>query len=102
MRLHLPLLMVCLTIFGYSYSQTTPVKGKVTDQQNKPMQGVSIVVKGTRTGTTTNEDGSFSLNVHAADKVNLVVSFTGYTTREVGATGGQDINITLSPSANNL
>jgi len=39
--------MVLLTIFGYSYSQTTPLKGKVTDQQNKPMQGVSIVVKGT-------------------------------------------------------
>ncbi|MBN9381130.1 MAG: SusC/RagA family TonB-linked outer membrane protein [Chitinophagaceae bacterium] len=103
MRFHLPWLMVFLAICGYSYSQTTPLKGKVTDQQNKPMQGVSVVVKGTRTGTTTREDGSFLLNIsQSVSRPVLVFSYAGYAVREVEATGGGDVNVSLSPSSANL
>jgi TonB-linked SusC/RagA family outer membrane protein len=95
--------MAFLAIFGYSYGQTISLKGKVTDQQSKPMQQVSVVVKGTRIGTMTKEDGSFSLNVSSsASRVTLLISFTGYAPREVEATAGQEVNVMLSPSNNNL
>src|SRR5690606_21482999 len=58
------------------------VKDVVVNEKGEPMIGVNILAKGTITGTTTDTNGEFSLNV--ADNVNiLVVSFIGYATQEV-------------------
>ena len=52
------------------------VRGMVTDSHGEPIPGASIIVKGTRTGTSTNIEGEFTLDVKN-DKVTLEVSFIG-------------------------
>jgi hypothetical protein len=57
-------------------AQTSTVTGKVTDSKNAPLEGVSVTIKGTTRGTTTNAAGSFSLSnvpLNAA----LIFSYTG-------------------------
>ena len=58
------------------------VSGKVSDENNQPLPGVSVVIKGTQTGTTTNADGTFQINVES-DNAILVLSFVGYVTKEL-------------------
>ncbi|WP_439582650.1 TonB-dependent receptor [Dyadobacter bucti] len=60
------------------------LSGKVLDEQGLGLPGVSVVLKGTQTGTTTNVEGEFQLNLpdNAQAQV-LVFSFVGYTTQEV-------------------
>src|SRR5665647_598641 len=62
--------------------QMKKVSGKVTDQSGAPIPGVSIVVKGTTTGITSDNNGKYNLNVPADTKI-LVFSFVGMKTQEV-------------------
>lgn len=102
MRFCLTLLMVTVTIFTQAYGQTLNIKGIVTDDNKKPMNGVSIMIKGTATGVATKSDGSFSLNVNSAEDLVLVASHSGYIRREIPVTGAAIIQIVLSPIAQNM
>ena len=67
-------------LFGsFIYAQT--VTGTVSDNSG-PVPGVNIIVKGTTTGTQTDFDGNYSLDVKSSDAV-LVFSFIGYKTQEI-------------------
>lgn len=74
--------------------QQIVVSGKVTDTKGEPLPGVSIVEKGTTNGTITGVDGSYTIDVKAADEV-LVFSFIGFENQEVNIAGRREINITL-------
>ena len=75
-KLLLWLVLMIVTVTASAQERT--VTGKVTDQQTGlPMPGVSIKVKGTTTGTTTNTDGQFTLKVPSAESI-LVFSNVGY------------------------
>lgn len=76
-----------------------PVSGKVVDEKGLPVPGVSVTIKGTKTGTVTDSNGAFSLNV--APGTVLVISAVGFDTQEVPAKEGA-MNIALVPSNNNL
>ncbi|MEJ7736915.1 MAG: SusC/RagA family TonB-linked outer membrane protein [Chitinophagaceae bacterium] len=67
------------------------VRGTVSNEAGKPMQGVSILVKGTNKGTSTKADGSFTINANAGDM--LEFTFVGYQKREV--TVGQNNNLSV-------
>ena len=54
-------LLICLP-FSLAQAQTVKVTGKVTDNLNEPMIGVSIVEKGTTNGCITDIDGNFSVS----------------------------------------
>jgi TonB-linked SusC/RagA family outer membrane protein len=71
----------------------TLVQGKVTDDKDLPIQGVSIVVKGTSTGTQTDNNGSFSIKAVAGNS--LIASFVGYVTREAVIRAGAPMVIVL-------
>ena len=58
------------------------VKGTVTDTKSSPLPGVSIIVKGTLTGTVTDINGKYSLTVPEGYN-DLVFSFVGMLTQEV-------------------
>lgn len=62
--------------------QKKALKGTVTDTKGSPLPGVSVVVKGTTVGITTNVDGSFNLMV-PTDSKTLVLSFVGMITQEI-------------------
>lgn len=59
------------------------VTGVVRDKKGAPLEGVSVTVKGTKTGTTTNAEGRFRLSVPTAKNVELVFSFVGYAPQTV-------------------
>lgn len=58
------------------------VKGKVVDEQGKPMPGVTVRIKGTQMGTSTNVDGYFELPIPEG-KYSLIFSFIGFRNREL-------------------
>lgn len=74
----------------------TRVRGTVKDSHGEPIPGASILVKGARTGTSTNLDGEFTLDVKD-DKVTLEISFIGMKkqTVHVDATRKKMLEITL-------
>jgi TonB-linked SusC/RagA family outer membrane protein len=97
------LVLHCLFfLLGEAQAQNAvPVKGRVTDQSGPALPGVTLLVKGTSIGTTTDTDGNFTLNVPAGQGT-LVVSFIGYKTQEVPVNNRTAINISLAPDAQAL
>ncbi len=86
--------ILLLLVGGFSYAQTT-VTGTVTDSSdNSPLPGVSILVKGTSTGTTTDLDGKYTLSVPAGGEI-LVYSYIGYSNQEVAIGNQSKIDIAL-------
>lgn len=80
-----------------------PVSGTVTDQlSGLPLESVSVVVRGSSTGTTTDKKGAFTLNVPDGNAV-LVISLVGYQQQEikVGATANFSIKLVSNSSALN-
>ncbi|MCX2739742.1 SusC/RagA family TonB-linked outer membrane protein [Pontibacter anaerobius] len=74
-----------------------PVRGTVKDEDGTPLPGVTVLLKGTSRGTSTNADGSFSLNVPDEQRNGtLVFSFIGFATQEVAITGQEVIDVTLA------
>ena len=76
------------------------VTGHVTSSDGGSLAGVSVVVKGSRTGTTTDANGNFSLSV--PDNAVLVFSSVGYETQEVAVAGRPTINVTLQTSTKSV
>lgn len=77
------------------------VSGVVTDDENKPMPGVNIVVKGTTDGTTTDIDGRYTLSVADGSAV-LIFSFIGYQTAEITVGNQSVINVSLKADIGTL
>lgn len=72
-----------------------PITGRVVDETNSSLPGVSIVVKGTSRGTVTDADGRFKLDVPDAGAT-LVFSFVGYVAKEIAVGTQNSINLTLT------
>ena len=77
------------------------ITGTVTDESGAGLPGVSILVKGTQSGTTTDVSGIYKLTISDDDAI-LVFSFVGYVTQEVAAGSQSTINITLKPDMKSL
>ena len=90
-------LFVCL-IAQISFAQTQVV-GVVKDNSGAGLPGVTILIKGTNSGTVSGFDGSFSLR--AAENPTLVFSFIGYKTIEVKNVNGM-LDITLEEASTEL
>ena len=82
--------------------QTTTVKGTIKDANGQVLQGASIQLQGSKTGTIADDNGNFSLNVTPGNYT-LIVSFAGYVTERteisVNTTGTADLNIMLKNAA---
>jgi len=76
------------------------ITGTVLDNKGAPIKGVSILVKGSSAGTSTAENGSFSIT--ASKKDILVISAVGYLTQEVAIGSQTSVNVSLSASAGQL
>ena len=91
-------IFLCLTLAVAAFADIH-VKGKVIDADGaEPMIGVSVLVKGSSTGTVTDFDGNFQLTV--PDKATLQLSYIGYKTIEVRAVA--DMNIIMESDAQML
>lgn len=84
-----------------SFAQKT-VTGKVTDSKDgSAVRGASVTVKGSRTGTQTDNNGNFSLSV-SADATALVITSVGYTAQEVSISGKTSIDVSLVVSTTSM
>ncbi len=76
------------------------ITGKVTNASGNPVSGASILIKGTTNGTSTDQSGNYSIS--APDNATLIISAVGYTEVEVPVAGKQEINVTLTQTAQKL
>jgi TonB-linked SusC/RagA family outer membrane protein len=81
--------------------QGTQIRGKITDAAKLPLPGISIKVKNTTTGTSTDANGNFQINVTDANAI-LQVSGVGFTPQEIPAAGRTTINVSLAGDERNL
>ena len=97
------LVAVLLLIFTIEQvqAQTATVSGVVVAQSdNQPIPGVSVLIKGTKTGIQTDLQGRFSLTASTKDV--LVFSFIGFNTQEVPATATNSLRVVLQEAQNSL
>ncbi len=95
-------LLSMILLIGYahvSWSQSI-VTGTVTDNQDIPLPGVNVIIKGTSNGTATDFDGNFQVNVDQGDV--LMFSYLGYQTQEVVYKGQSTIDIKMEEDASRL
>ena len=81
-----------------SFGQEKTLTGKVvSSEENLPLAGVTILIKGTTSGTSTDFDGNYSIAANTGDV--LVFSYVGYSTKEVTVANETVINVSLSEDA---
>ena len=84
-----------------AFAQKGVIKGKVTDAENqKPLIGVSVSLKGKVAGTITNTDGNFELNTTIP--ATLVISMVGYERQEIAVSDNSPLNISLKAGSEDL
>src|SRR5690606_16560509 len=77
------------------------IKGKVTSTEDQlPIPGVSVKIKGTTQGVSTDENGNFSINANVGQS--LIFSYVGMEEKEVKIASGAAVNVVLQPSTGNL
>lgn len=89
--------IVCQSIFA----QSQLVKGVITSNDGEKMIGVAVAIKGTTTGTVTNAEGEFSLQVPNSSAT-LKVSLIGYKSQEISIQGKTTISVVLVPDLKSL
>jgi TonB-linked SusC/RagA family outer membrane protein len=80
----------------------TNLTGRVTDAAGKPLQGATVVVKGTLLSTSTDADGKFKLTVTKEDDITLIISFIGYKTQTLAAGSQRDFTIIMEDLVSGL
>jgi TonB-linked SusC/RagA family outer membrane protein len=97
---YLSVVLLLLLSVGYTHAQDVQVNGTVSDETGSPLPGVTILLKGTTKGTTTDLDGKYSIS-GPADGV-LVFSFIGYTPMEETIGNRSLIDVNLNPDQSEL
>ena len=80
------------------------ISGKVTDEKDEPLPGVTVFVKGfiRGVGTSTDNAGRYSVSVPKVEKLSLVFSFVGMEPKEIMYTGQDTINVVLREMVNEM
>lgn len=98
-RWFLPSFLLFFLCVNISKAQNLPtVTGIVTDEQNEPLIGVNIVLKGSSTGTLSDLDGNYTLELPGVkESASLVVSYIGYATQEINVdfTAGNTVSLDI-------
>lgn len=100
LRYLMMLLLLCFVFQSPAQENSFLTSGTVTDQQNQPLPGVTVVLKNTTMGTVTDMDGKFLLNVSKGAVITF--SFIGYETREVTVNDQNPLNVVLSVTTQGL
>ena len=90
-----------ITIKEKNKLQQKQVTGKVTDDSGQPIAGVTIFIKGTTRGTSTDFEGSYTITVPNSENV-LVFTYLGFATQEITVGNQTIINVTLQEEVSQL
>ena len=105
LRTYISLPLLTLFLPGHSvFAQSATIKGRVTDDQDQPLPGVNVVVKGSTTGTLTDAEGLFSLTPvnPLTPKDALVFSFIGFINSDIIIGNQRTINVQLKAANQTL
>ena len=94
-------MLTFMLLLGSVVFAQVSVQGKVTDNNNQPLPGVSITVKENSTGTTTNSEGNFTISVPSKRSV-LIFSYVGFPAQEITVGDRTTVNVSLSQTAGQL
>ncbi len=93
--------VLALTLISvYSMAQSMNITGKVTEQDGSPLYGVNVTVKGTTTGTITDDAGAYSIAARSGQT--LTFSYVGFEPQDITVGNANVINVTLDADANAL
>ncbi|QEC66569.1 TonB-dependent receptor [Panacibacter ginsenosidivorans] len=98
------ILLVPQNSLAKNFYKTAPdksVSGKITDDKGAPLSNVSVLLKGTKKGTTTNLNGEFSISV-PDDNAVLIISYVGYQNKEITIGNQTNITVALTIASENL
>ncbi len=98
MRKVICLILLYTSFYSQAFSQTLEVTGKVVDANGTPIARASIQEKSSLRGTTSDGDGNFKLTT-ATGRV-LVISYVGFTTKEVTVGSSPTLSIALALNSN--
>ncbi|WP_431215641.1 carboxypeptidase-like regulatory domain-containing protein [Puia sp. P3] len=82
-------------------AQNRTITGKILDPEGKPIPNATVLVKGSKTGTSSQTDGSFSITIPSATKT-LVISAIGMTAQDVDVTGRAALTVSLATADKTL
>ncbi|HZG26261.1 MAG TPA: carboxypeptidase-like regulatory domain-containing protein, partial [Chitinophagaceae bacterium] len=82
-------------------TQADPLSGRITDENGRPLAGVSVVEKGTTNGTQTDANGNFTLTTASGNAI-LEISFVGYSDLEINVAGRSVVNVQLKQGTKEL
>ena len=100
MRKILTLISLLVLNFMVATAQTRTITGKVTDENGGAVEGASVIIKGTRTGTAAGPDGSFKISAKPGDV--LVISAVNFTSKEVPISAESNYNVTIQRTAGTI
>jgi TonB-linked SusC/RagA family outer membrane protein len=101
-RLLLVTAMLCAFLAGRAFAQERTVSGTVTSSEdNSPLPGVNVLVKGTNTGAITDVEGKFKISVPSGSTV-LVLSFVGFMAKEVEIGARTSVEVAMDPDTKQL
>lgn len=102
MKTKLSILFLLLFFQLARAQETYKVSGKVTEKgTNLPLPGVSVLVKGSKSGTTTNPAGEYTVTLSKPQEI-LTFSYLGFSTQELSAASGTTLNVVLGDASNEL
>jgi TonB-dependent starch-binding outer membrane protein SusC len=82
-----------------TFAQDRLIKGRVTDDTGVPLQGVSVIPKGAKTGVQTDKDGNFSITVPGTGSATLSFSYTGHKPTSVTTDGKSPVSVQMERNA---
>lgn len=95
------LAFICVLFTQPLFSQTKAITGKIVDDKGNPLAGVSVSIRGSKSGTSTDVGGNFTLNVKTTAKT-LVLTSVGFADKEVDITSQTSISVSMVPSSTTL
>jgi TonB-linked SusC/RagA family outer membrane protein len=97
----LAFLAIAMICHHAAHAQVTRVSGRITDESGSPMPGVNVVVKGTTTGTASDGNGAYTVNLDASTQT-LIFSFIGHATQEIEVNGRTSIDVVMAADTRTL
>lgn len=92
------LMLFLLPLSYFAHAQSTTVSGIVKDPNGETLIGVTIKIKGSTGGATTNTEGTYSLTLKGTNEV-LVFTYIGYVPQEIALNGKARLDIVLQPDS---
>lgn len=104
LRLSILVVLFCITtIAAQAQSADNKITGQIVDESEAPLIGATATIKGTTIGTISDINGDFSINVPAGQKTPiLVITYIGYTTKEIPIGNQKHFQIVLVDSSINM